>query len=55
MSRREDLELQFLKACEGGKLHTIRELVESKAVDPNRIIDKRRYSDGWTPLHHASE
>ena len=57
MSRRDGsrLELLFLKACEGGELQTIRELVKSKAVDPNRIIDERMYTYGWTPLHHASK
>ena len=52
-------EQQLLKACERGELQTIRELVESKAVDPSNVVDRsyrlcRGYCvNGWTPLHYA--
>ena len=59
------IEERFFDACERGELPTIRELAESRAVDINRVVDKRlcyrvrigRYSYstyGWTPVHHAS-
>ena len=59
MSTRE--EQRFLEACERGELQTIRELVESKIVDPSKtIVDRRPYHrhrgfnvEGWTPLHWA--
>ena len=59
MSTRE--EQRFLEACERGELQTIRELVESKVVDPSKTIVDRRafhqhrgfYVEGWTPLHYA--
>ena len=65
MSDRKDSELQLLEGCRRGELPIVRELVESKAVDPNRVVEKRlghtvkisgRYynTDGWTPLHYAS-
>ena len=57
-------ERKFLEACERGKLRIVRELIRSKAVDPDTIVEKRRghqgrigiYSyptDGWRPLHYA--
>ena len=65
MSDRKDPELQLLEGCRRGELPIVRELVESKAVDPNRVVEKRYrhrvkisgytyYTDGWTPLHYAS-
>ena len=59
------IEESFLDACERGELPTIRELVMSKLIDINRVVDKRRYhsvriggydysTDGCTPLHYAS-
>ena len=62
MSRRIDPEVRHLEACQQGKLQTIQQLIESKAVDPNTVVEKHhdrhitidsyRYStDGWTPLH----
>ena len=65
MSDRKDPELQLLEGCRRGELPIVRELVESKAVDPNRVVEKRPghtvvisghryYIDGWTPLHYAS-
>ena len=57
----DDLQRQLLDDCERGDLKSIKNLVEKKAVDPNKIIDKRCYyecrgywTDGWTPLHFAS-
>ena len=65
MSGIGDIEVLFLTACEKGELQTIRELVQSKAVNPTTVIDKRRDHDiwldpycfdtnGWTPLHFAA-
>ena len=66
MSKKGDLEIRFLTACEQGELQIIRELVQSKAVNPTAVVDKRRkhivrvadgsgyYTDGWTPLHYAA-
>ena len=66
MSKKGDLEIQFLTACKEGELQIIRELVQSKAVNPTTVVDKRRYhtvrladgidyyTDGWTPLHYAA-
>ena len=66
MSKKGDLEIQFLAACELGELQIVRELVQSKAVNPTTVIDKRQnhrvrlesglsyYTDGWTPLHYAA-
>ena len=65
MSDRKDPELQLLEGCRRGELPIVRELVESKAVDPNRVVEKRYrhrvkisgytyHTDGWTPLHYAS-
>ena len=65
MSKKGDLEIQLLAACERGELQIIRELVQSKAVNPTTVVDKRKYhfvrldvytfgTDGWTPLHYAS-
>ena len=54
MSTRQ--EKRLLEACERGELQTIRELVESKAVDPSNVVDRSGrafYVDGWTPLHYA--
>lgn len=58
MSTKEE---QLLDACERGELQTVRELVESKAVNPNRVVEQRRrlrchgwLTEGWTPLHYAS-
>ena len=50
---------QLLEACERGELQTIRELVESKAVDPSNVVDRSGHYcrgwrvNGWTPLHYA--
>lgn len=63
MSTTENLEERFLDACEEGELQTIREFVQRKAVDPNRIVEKRDHycrthrswsTKGCTPLHYAS-
>ena len=66
MSKKGDLEIQFLTACKEGELQIIRELVQSKAVNPTTVVDKRRnhritlaggfdyYTGGWTPLHYAA-
>ena len=57
MSKRQ--EKRLLEACERGELQTIRELVESKIVDPSNVVDRsgRLYCgyfvNGWTPLHWA--
>ena len=56
MSTRQ--EERLLEACERGELQTIRELVESKAVDPSTVVDSGRWhrnwwTGGWTPLHYA--
>ena len=56
MSTRQ--EQRLLEACERGELQTIRELVESKAVDLSKAFDRRGryrgwYINGWTPLHWA--
>ena len=57
MSKRQ--EKLLLEACERGELQTIRELVESKAVDPSNVVDRSgRFCrgwpvNGWTPLHYA--
>ena len=57
MSTRQ--EQQLLEACERGELQTIRELVESKAVDPSRVVERHGHycrgcwTAGWTPLHYA--
>ena len=57
MSTRQ--EKRLLEACKRGELQTIRELVESKIVDPSRVIDRSgRLYRGWsvygrTPLHYA--
>jgi hypothetical protein len=52
---------QLLDACERGELQTVRELIESKAVDPNRVAERRFrlrchgwLTNGWTPLYYAS-
>ena len=56
----EDVRVQLLTACERGELHVVRELVESRAVDPRYIIERRyrnlpsvRSAIGYTPLHYA--
>ena len=65
MSKEGDPVQQFLEACEQGELQSVRELVESKAVDASKVVDKRSlsylwidstdwYTNGWTPLHYAS-
>ena len=65
MSGKGDLEMRFLTACEKGELQTVRELVQSKAVNPTTVIDKRQdhtigfdwaifFTKGWTPLHFAA-
>ena len=65
MSRKGDLQIQFLAECERGELQIIRELVQSKAVNPTTVVDKRQYhfvrlsgydyrTEGWTPLHYAA-
>ena len=65
MSKKGNLEIQFLAACEQGELQIIRELVQSKAVNPTTVVDKRQhhtirlavgpeYTEGWTPLHYAA-
>ena len=63
MSDKGDLERRLLEACRKGELNTVRELVESKAVNANAAVDSSRtvwvggtaYSaKGWTPLHHAA-
>ena len=53
-------EERLLDACEEGELPIIRELVENKAVNPSRVVEKRYYRThaGWptvgcTPLHYA--
>ena len=64
MSKKEDLEVQLLQACERGEFQTILELVQSKAVDPNAVVEKRSnhrvtigglryFTDGWIPLHYS--
>ena len=64
MSKKEDLEVRFLQACERGELQTILELVHSKAVDPNTVVEKRSghsvkigsywfSTNGWTPLRYS--
>ena len=57
----DDLQRQLLNACEQGDLKIIQNLVEKKAIDPNKIVDERRdytcrgwFTDDWTPLHFAS-
>ena len=59
----EDVEVQLLTACERGEIHIVRELVESKAVDPRKVTEQCYYRDlpnvggtrvrGYTPLHYA--
>ena len=56
-----DLEIQFLEACFRGELQIILELIERKAIDPTRVIEKRHQgcggldgTNGFTPLHYAS-
>ena len=57
MSTRQ--ERQLLEACKRGELQTIRELVESKAVNPSDVVNRsggywRGWDTyGWTPLHYA--
>ena len=64
MSTREDLEVELLDACQLGKLQSIRELVEKKAVDPSKVVERRdrNFPDQYdslgsakscTPLHYA--
>ena len=56
----EDVGVQLLTACERGELHVVQELVESRAVDP-RNVTERRFRElpnvgsvwGCTPLHYA--
>ena len=63
MSEKGDLVWRLLEACRQGELNTVRELVDSKAVNPNTAVDSSRYVSvggvtynvrGWTPLHHAA-
>ena len=59
----KDVEVKLLTACERGELHVVRELVESKAVDPRKVVERRYLRDlpkvgstfvrGYTPLHYA--
>ena len=65
MSTRENVHLQLLEACRRGELATIQKLIESNAVNPNTVVDKRSrhqvnigdgvyyYTEGWTPLHYS--
>ena len=59
----KDVEVKLLTACERGELHVVRELVESKAVDPRKVTEWHYYRhlpnvgstrvEGYTPLHYA--
>ena len=60
MSTSKENEERLLKASELGELSTVRELVENKGLDPNKVFDKsshwyrdRWFARGWTPLHYA--
>ena len=52
-------EQRLLKASELGELSTVRELVENKGLNPNKVFDRssrwycNHWTVGWTPLHHA--
>ena len=55
------IEEKLLDACDHGNLPLVREIVEGKAVNVNRVRETRRghscqrwFTDGWTPLHYAS-
>ena len=63
MSEKGDLVRRLLEACRQGELNTVRELVDSIAVNPNTAVDSSRYVSvggvtynvlGWTPLHYAA-
>ena len=65
MSKKGDIEIEFLAACERGELQIIRELVQSKAVNPTTVVDERQdhrvriggfnpRTNGRTPLHYAA-
>ena len=44
---------ELLDACKSGDLQTVRTLVESENIDPNKVTDA-----SWTrstPLHYASK
>ena len=51
MSNRKEREL--LDTCRDGNLEKVRALVDSKQVDPRRVIDTREWGLKWTPLHYA--
>ena len=63
MSTREDLEVELLDACQLGKLQSVRELIEKKAVDPSKVVERRNRNfpnydslgsaESCTPLHYA--
>ena len=55
------IEEKLLDACRQGNLQLVREIVEGKAVNVNKVRETRRnhfcqiwLTDGWTPLHYAS-
>ena len=55
------IEEKLLDGCQHGDLQRVREIVEGKAVNVNRVRETRYYrhcqdlrTDGWTPLHYAS-
>ncbi len=48
-----EFDSKLLEACKSGDLKEVRELIESKNVDPRKVIEA-----SWTrstPLHYASE
>ena len=55
------IEEKLLDACQHGDLPLIREIVEGKAVNVNKVRETRHNrlcqgwsTNGWTPLHYAS-